>query len=201
MHSWIAQIPDVGLRAGFRFALMALVILPLLPEGPYGPFSIRPQELWAIVLLFSGISFAAFVVRSILGPRQGYLWAGALGGMISSTNVTLTFARLSRADTSGAQSLALGAVAASTVLNIRVLAASAILNPQLAVSLLPYLAGPAILGVGFLWFALRNPTSEPMPSWTRRNRCNFVPPCRWRFCFKWFCISPPGCMDIGVRRV
>jgi hypothetical protein len=53
----VKRIDDVGLRSGVRFAVMALVVLPLLPEGPYGPFGgVRPCELWALVLFFSGLS-------------------------------------------------------------------------------------------------------------------------------------------------
>lgn len=154
LHSWIARIPDTGLRASFRFALMALVILPLLPEGPLR-FGVRPRELWMVVLLFSGISFVAYVVRSFVGPKQGYLWAGALGGLISSTNVTLTFSRLSRKDSKSGAPLALGVVAACTLLNFRVLAAAAILNPQLARALIQFVAAPAVVGTLFVWFAFR----------------------------------------------
>ena len=99
LHSLVARIPDVGLKAGFRFALMAVVILPLLPEGPYGPFGgIRPRELWILVLLFTGISFLAYIIRSFLGSSMGYMVAGLLGGLISSTNVTLSFSRMHSAD-------------------------------------------------------------------------------------------------------
>ena len=38
LHSMIARIDDAGLRAGVRFAVMAVVILPLLPDGPYRSF-------------------------------------------------------------------------------------------------------------------------------------------------------------------
>jgi uncharacterized membrane protein (DUF4010 family) len=55
LHALVQRIDDVGLRSGVRFAVMALVILPLLPEGPYGPLGgIRPREIWALVLFFSG---------------------------------------------------------------------------------------------------------------------------------------------------
>jgi hypothetical protein len=48
-------------EAAARFAALALVVLPFLPEGPFGPASgIRPQDLWALVLIFSGLSFAGF---------------------------------------------------------------------------------------------------------------------------------------------
>ena len=46
LHAMIARIDDAGLRAGIRFAVMAVVILPLLPPGPYGPLGgIRPRQL------------------------------------------------------------------------------------------------------------------------------------------------------------
>ena len=45
LHSLVARIDDVALRAGVRFGVMALVVLPLLPAGPYGPFGgIRPRD-------------------------------------------------------------------------------------------------------------------------------------------------------------
>lgn len=148
LHSVVARIPDVGLRAGFRFAVMALVIFPLLPEGPYGPFGgIRPRELWMMVLLFSGISFSAYIVRSFLGEGKGYVMAGLLGGLISSTNVTLSFSRISAAQSNTRIPLALGVVAASTMLYFRVLGAASLLSPALGKALVPFLAVPAILGV------------------------------------------------------
>ena len=77
LHALVARIDDVALRAGVRFGVMALVVLPLLPEGPYGPFGgIRPRELWALVLFFSGLSFLGYVARRMLGPDQGYLRGG-----------------------------------------------------------------------------------------------------------------------------
>ena len=130
LHSMVARIPDVGLKAGFRFAVMALVILPLLPVGPFGPLGgIRPRELWMMVLLFSGISFLAYIVRSFLGEGKGYVIAGLLGGLISSTNVTLSFSRASSAQAKARVPLALGVVAASTMLCFRVAAAAFFLNP------------------------------------------------------------------------
>lgn len=157
LHSMVARIPDVGLKAGFRFAVMALVILPLLPEGPYGPLGgIRPRELWMMVLLFSGISFLAFIVRSFLGEGKGYVIAGLLGGLISSTNVTLSFSRISSAQPRARVPLALGVVAASTMLYFRVLGAATFLNPALGKALVPFLAAPAILGVILTAYGLRS---------------------------------------------
>ena len=97
LHRFAARLDDEGLRAAVRFAVMAAVVLPLLPVGPYGPLdTVRPRELWLLVLFFSALSFAGYLARRAVGPRHGYSVAGLLGGLISSTSVTFTFARLSR---------------------------------------------------------------------------------------------------------
>jgi uncharacterized membrane protein (DUF4010 family) len=146
LHALVKRIDDVGLRSGVRFAVMALVVLPLLPEGPYGPFGgIRPRELWALVLFFSGLSFAGHVARRLVGPGHGYILTGLLGGLVSSTNVTFTFARTSRSHPMLERSLAFGAVAANAMLYPRVLVATTILNPAVVAPLVWYLVPPAVV--------------------------------------------------------
>lgn len=146
LHALVSHIDDEGLRSGVRFAVMALVILPLLPEGPFGPWGgIRPRQLWALVLFFSGLSFAGYLARRMAGPGRGYLVTGLLGGLVSSTNVTFTFARTSRAGGSLDRALAIGAIAANTMLYPRVLVATTVLNPPVAGALLRYLAAPALV--------------------------------------------------------
>jgi uncharacterized membrane protein (DUF4010 family) len=146
LHALVQRIDDLELRAGARFAVMALVILPLLPDGPHGPFGgIRPRELWSLVLFFSGLSFLGHVARRVAGPGHGYLVTGLLGGLVSSTNVTFTFARLSRSERAMERALAFGAAGANAVLYPRVLLATAVLQPALAPALIPYLAMPALI--------------------------------------------------------
>ena len=82
LHSIVERIDDASLRAGFRFAVMAVVILPILPAGPYGPLGgIRPRQLWAMVLFFSGLSFAGYLARRSLGRSEAIplreCWAGS----------------------------------------------------------------------------------------------------------------------------
>jgi uncharacterized membrane protein (DUF4010 family) len=157
LHAWVARIDNVGLRAGAHFAVMALVVLPLLPSGPYGPWGgIRPRELWALVLFFSGLSFLGYVARRLIDTRRGTLVTGALGGLISSTNVTFTFARMSRTDPAAARDLAFGAVAANALLYPRVLIATAVLNLPLAAPLAPYLAVPFLIAAAVALLGLRS---------------------------------------------
>ena len=162
LHALVARIDDVGLRSGVRFAVMALVILPLLPAGPYGPLGgVRPRELWALVLFFSGLSFAGYLSRRLVGPGHGYLVTGLLGGLVSSTNVTFTFARTSRTDPVMERALAFGTVAANAMLYPRVIVATAILNPAVVPPLVPYFAAPALVAAVVAAAGARRSSSQP----------------------------------------
>lgn len=146
LHALVASIEDTGLRAGFRFAVMAVVILPLLPQGPYGPLGgVRPRQLWTLVLFFSGLSFVGYIARNLVGTRRGYPIAGVIGGLISSTNVTFTFARLSRNEASAATPLAVGVIGACAVMYVRALFSTAVLSPAVAPALAPYLVPPFLV--------------------------------------------------------
>ena len=170
LHSLVARIDDVTLRAGVRFGVMALVVLPLLPEGPYGPFGgIRPRELWAVVLFFSGLSFLGYVARLMLGAGHGYLVAGLLGGLVSSTNVTFTFARTSRVETSLDRALAFGAIAANAMLYPRVMVAVAVLNWPLLPLVARYLAAPAVVAIVAVVIGLRRSSNSEAPVSTIAN--------------------------------
>lgn len=165
LHALVGRVNDEELRAAARFGVMAIVVLPLLPEGPIGPFGgIRPRELWVLVLFFTGLSFAGYLARRLFGAGQGYPLAGLFGGLISSTNVTFTFARLSRQEPALTHPLALGVIAACTMLFPRVLIAAAVLNLPVAQRLLPYLAVPFVIGgitLAVQWRKAAEPAHSP----------------------------------------
>jgi uncharacterized membrane protein (DUF4010 family) len=170
LHALVERVDEAGLRSGVRFAVMALVVLPLLPEGPYGPLGgVRPRELWALVLFFSGISFAGYVARRLVGPGHGYLVTGLLGGIVSSTNVTFTFARTSRTEVAMDRALAFGAVAANAMLYPRVIVATTILNPSVVLPLLRYLVAPAAVAALVAAFGLRRSPAERESSASLNN--------------------------------
>jgi uncharacterized membrane protein (DUF4010 family) len=170
LHALVQRIDDVGLRSGVRFAVMALVVLPLLPGGPYGPLGgVRPRELWALVLFFSGLSFAGYLARRLVGPGHGYLVTGLLGGMVSSTNVTFTFARASRTDPAADRALAFGALAANAMLYPRVIIATAILNAAVVRPLGPYLIAPALVAALVAAMGARRSRAEQSPEMTVHN--------------------------------
>lgn len=147
LHGAVKVVREEELRAALRFGVLALVVLPLLPEGPlFAPFAVKPRALWVIVLLFCALNFAAFIARRATGGRHGYGLVGMLGGLISSTAVTLDFSRRSRREPTLALSLATGVIGACTVLIPRVIVVSAVLKPSVSLTLLPFLAPAALIG-------------------------------------------------------
>jgi uncharacterized membrane protein (DUF4010 family) len=171
VHALVRRMDDTAVRAGIRFAVMAVVLLPLLPPGPYGPLGgVRPRELWIFVLFFSGISFAGYLARLFVGARHGYLVAGLIGGIMSSTSVTLSFSRASRhEDESVGRPLAYGVLAACTTLFVRVAVATAVLSLALARHLVPLIAAPFLVGVAAVLVGLRRPRQERPDVQTPRN--------------------------------
>lgn len=154
LHWIVRRLSEHELRATVLFALLALVVLPLLPEGPFGgALDLRPRDIWTLVLLFSGINFGAYLIRRAIGPHAGYIATGLAGGLVSSTAVTLDFARRSNREEAFARALAFGTIGACTVLIPRVIVVSAILNPAVAWQLAGMLVAPALVGGAVMAYA------------------------------------------------
>ena len=168
IQKFVRLIDEVELRAALQFAVLALVLLPILPEGPYGPLGgVRPRELWVVVLLVSGLNFAGYLARRARGTRAGTTLTGVLGGLISSTAVTLTFSRQSRERPDHGRSLGLGVVAACTMLLPRLAVLTLVLQPALTPRLLPFFLPPLAVGALALALGLRRDdrsTDDALPT-------------------------------------
>lgn len=130
----VRNITRADVYATLTFAVITLVILPVLPRQSYGPppFDVLvPYKIWLMVVFISGISFLGYLLIKIVGARRGVGLTGLLGGLASSTAVTLSFAQRSR-DTEGfARPFALAILLAWSVMFIRVMVEVAALNRAL----------------------------------------------------------------------
>lgn len=133
LHRWIDRIEELDLAAGIKLAVISVVMLPLLPDRAVGPGGVlNPYELWWAVVLVAGLSFVGYVAVRITGAQLGTLITGLLGGLVSSTATTLSFARMASRAEALAPVLAMGAVLAGSVTFLRILALTSVLNPALA---------------------------------------------------------------------
>lgn len=121
LHGWVSALSEAEMVGIARFALIALVILPLLPDTPFGPFDAwRPRQLWLVVVLVSGFSFAGYLASRRFGETRGILATSAAGAMVSSTAVTAALAAKLRDDDGDPAVLAAGVALASAVMFARI---------------------------------------------------------------------------------
>ncbi len=120
--------------AAVKFAAITALILPVLPNRMLGPEPvniINPFSTWLLVVLISGISFLGYVLVKLIGPRRGIGVTGLVGGLASSTAVTIAFAQRSR-DTDGLErTLVFATIAAWTTMYGRVAVEVAVTNRPL----------------------------------------------------------------------
>lgn len=147
LHHLVEQIGREDFRAITQLVLVALVVLPLLPDRGFGWYGVlNPFRIWLMVTLIMAISLAGYVAYRVLGTRSGAVIGGLLGGLVSSTATTVSYARQCRGNAA--------AVAPAAV--VMVLAA-AVVYPRIALeigAIAPALLGRAAGPIGLLCLGL-----------------------------------------------
>lgn len=155
LHRLARKMSSTDLRAMLEFALITAVILPILPNENYGPFDVlNPYEIWLLVVLVSGISFLGYILMKLFGAARGIGLTGLLGGLVSSTAVTLSFSGRSKEEPGLSPVFAYAILLASSVMFPRVLIEIMIVHsPLLRLVIVPigsmFLAG--LICVAVLW--------------------------------------------------
>ncbi len=142
LHTFVGKVSEEDLYATLKLALITVIILPLLPDKTYGPLNVlNPRLIWYMVILVSGISFVGYVLIKIVGQERGIPLTGLMGGLVSSTVVTYSFARRSKEISDAGGNLSIGIILASTVMYLRVFIVVLIIN----ISLIDYLWLPLLI--------------------------------------------------------
>lgn len=141
--------------ATFKFLLVAVVVLPLLPStelGPYGAFN--PAKIGKLVTLIAGVSFAGYVAMRLFGGGRGMAVTGLVGGLASSTAVTVSSSKHARGNEGLYDQAALSVILAATVMAVRVAVVIGITAPALLPGVVPMVVGMAVAGgaYGFVLF-------------------------------------------------
>jgi uncharacterized membrane protein (DUF4010 family) len=161
LESFSRALTPKEMNAVLELAVITVIILPLLPNQGYGPWQVfNPRDMWLVVVLVMGLSFVGFVAARVFGEHRGLAVTGAVGGLVSSTAVTLAMAERSRAGGTTAHSASAAAILASTVMCARV----AVLGGAVNVGLLPRLV-PVVLAMGLVGLiATAKAWREPAPT-------------------------------------
>ena len=103
--------------------------------------ALKPYKLWLIVVLVSFISFVGYVLIKVMGHGAGIGLTGLVGGLVSSTVTTLSFARRSIEFPAFNRNFAVAVVLASSIMFPRLLLEIAVVNRELMKNMaLPILA-------------------------------------------------------------
>ena len=161
LHGVARRMSDEDLRATLEFSIITAVVLPLLPNEGFGPFGVlNPFQIWLLVVFVSGIGFLGYVLMKLLGTEQGIGVTGLLGGLVSSTATTLSFAGRSKTNAGLSTVLAQGILLASCVMFPRVLIEVAVVNPGLVKQVVIPLVAMLIVGVIAVYILWRSGRAE-----------------------------------------
>jgi uncharacterized membrane protein (DUF4010 family) len=164
LHALARRIDTADVEATLKFAIVTLIVLPLVPDRNFGPAPLdvlNPYKIWLMVVLISGLNFASYLLIKILGAEHGIGIAGLLGGLASSTAVTLGFSQRSRRAGADARALALGILLAWTVMFVRVVAIAALISGPLGARLALPIGALCLVSLGAsYWLWRRQPAKE-----------------------------------------
>ncbi|MEZ4268687.1 MAG: MgtC/SapB family protein [Myxococcota bacterium] len=150
LHAFANRLSREDLLATLQFILAAAVVLPLVPDRAMGPLdAFNPYHVVLMVVLIAGIGFLGYIASRLLGPGRGLGVTGIVGGLVSSTAITLAMSGRARREPALARVCALSVILACTVMLARILATVAVVNPDLVWLLISPVA--AMLAVGVLW--------------------------------------------------
>jgi uncharacterized membrane protein (DUF4010 family) len=148
LHPLVQRATAGDVSGTLKFLIVAVVVLPLLPDRPMGPFGVlNPFQLGILVTLIAGISFVGYAATRLLGTERGLGLTGLVGGLASSTAVTLAMAGRAREQPTLTDPAAFATMLASTVMFGRILVVVAVVNPALTGRLVYPMAAGALGGL------------------------------------------------------
>ncbi|MBC7950274.1 MAG: MgtC/SapB family protein [Rhodospirillaceae bacterium] len=157
LHGWVRRLELLELRAAIKLLLISVVLLPVLPNQGYGPEeALNPYKLWLLVVMVAAISFTGYFAIKIAGPRIGSLLTGVFGGLASSTALTVSFARMGRANPGMQSLLAAGVAVANATMYARLWLIVFVLNRPMGLKLavpLGFMCAAGLIATWLLWRA------------------------------------------------
>lgn len=158
LHRFVKkQVSETEFFDTLKFLAVVFVVLPLLPNRYIGPFEfLNPTKIWVLIILISSIGYAGYVLIRLLGERKGLAVSALLGGIVSTTAVTVSLAARAKNAPAISKHLGFAGVAANAIQPLRLLLLISVVD----VRLVSFLALPLLVmgAVGFLaaWILSRS---------------------------------------------
>lgn len=166
LHGIVAKIGQNDLRAIMQFVVISLVVLPVLPDRTFGPYQVlNPYNIWLMVVLIVGLGLLGYFAYKVFGQKSGTVLGGILGGLISSTATTVSYARRSKEQHASSMLAALVIFIASTVSFVRIITEVAVVAPGTLPTVAPPLAAVFLLMLilAIVVYLMRDDSQDTMP--------------------------------------
>lgn len=133
--------------AALKFLVLSVVVLPLLPDGELGPYgALNPFKIGVFVVLVAAVDFVGYVAIRLLGANRGLGLTGLVGGLTSSTAVTLSMSRRAREEPAATTGCLLAILLAGSLMFLRVLGLVAVAGPRLLGDVVRPIGAMAVVG-------------------------------------------------------
>ncbi len=168
LHGFINRLQEKDLSAIMTFAGISLVVLPILPNKTYGPYNVlNPQNIWLMITLIVGLSVLGYFIYKFVGKKLGIISNGVLGGLISSTATTVSYARKT-VDTASISKMAAFVITVASAISLaRVMVEIGVVIPEkLPVILLPLMVEfvvMALICMGMFYSINKDSKDDTMP--------------------------------------
>lgn len=153
LHNFIDKLKDSDISAIMTFAGISLIILPILPNKTYGPMDVlNPHNIWLMVVFIVGLSVIGYFFYKFMGKNKSIISNSILGGLISSTATSISYARKQKEAPQIAAIAAFVITTASSIALVRVLIEVFVVIPeQFPKLVLPILFNFAFMAVVCAW--------------------------------------------------
>ncbi|MBU0667064.1 MAG: MgtC/SapB family protein [Nanoarchaeota archaeon] len=165
LHKLIKKVSREEMYGTLIFAIIAFVILPFLPNQTYGPLDVfNPYKIWLMVVFISGLGYVGYILIKLLGSKKGLGLTGFLGGLVSSTAVTMSFATSSKTEKNAktVRLFVFATLIANAVMFVRVIIEVYVVNRMILGKLLIPLGVMfivALAGAFYMWLSSKNSTT------------------------------------------
>ncbi len=154
IEKYVERLNNAEFLAVIKFLLITLIILPVLPSQQYTEFKLNPRHIWQIVVLVSTVGFAGYFLTKKFGERAGMWLSGLLGGIVSSTAVSIAAGRIAQKSPERSVCALQATVLASSVMYLRILALIWFVRPEMVQYI--WWKMLALSGLGLLLSITRN---------------------------------------------
>jgi len=150
LHNFVrGGFTETELYDSLKFLLVVFVVYPLLPDRYLTSYNfVRPSQVWLLVILVSTIGYSGYILIRIFGGKRGLQINALVGGLVSTTAITVSLAQRASRAPELARLMGVAAVMGNAVQAPRLLVLVLVVDPALAKVLAIPFMGMFVSGIG-----------------------------------------------------